>query len=470
MSKIEMATENPEEEEKVEVPEEPQLKTRPDVFLAFLQIETDDVSTLENFYTIVCIPILQYLNEHTEMHNIDPQIWLILSFVKNVIDERREFVTGENGLSANCSTTEDLQGPIGKWPDMIPKLLHSILLYIHHYYLYRETFLRLCEKFQDFAHFIEEKEKEFKSSLLKNMQSIIQYPQNLLSWVNQLYDKTEKKEKVSQDETKLTKTINFIKATIQRCQAATTDGIPDEITAQSIVYKLTLTGKTSTYGRFVNVDYSILIKQGTEKDPPVYKDFRLKGKVISKISPHCQENHEQISCEIEANKRLHHRNVLKMEKYLEDELFHYLLFPDTEKWELSDVMAKSKALSEEAARPIFRELMHGVQHMHSNGVIHGQLSQNAIVFYKDHVRISDFSLCHLAMPGDQKATKSGPLLYMSPESFKTPFDGSANDVWSCGILLYEMLAGYNPFKKRGGTNAGSTSTLARRANKTKTIT
>jgi aurora kinase len=137
-----------------------------------------------------------------------------------------------------------------------------------------------------------------------------------------------------------------------------------------------------------------------------------------------------------------------MQRYLEDEVFHYLIFTNTEKEDLRDVLRISGPLCEEAARPIFRELVLGVQHMHSNGIIHGQITPLAILFYKDHVRLSDFSLCTLAVRGEKKSVKSGPFVYMSPESFKEgPFDGALNDIWSCGIILFEMLKGVPPFPK-----------------------
>jgi serine/threonine protein kinase len=172
----------------------------------------------------------------------------------------------------------------------------------------------------------------------------------------------------------------------------------------------------------------------------------LKGKVISKISEHSQAHFARIDNEIEANNRLHHQNVLRMQKYLQDEVFHYLIFPYTEKMDLRDILKSAKCLCEEAARPIFRELVLGVQHMHSNGIVHGQISPSCIAFYKDHVRISDFSLCTLATRTEKKSEEKGPILYMSPESFnETPFNGALNDIWGCGIILFEMLAGATPF-------------------------
>jgi serine/threonine protein kinase len=197
----------------------------------------------------------------------------------------------------------------------------------------------------------------------------------------------------------------------------------------------------------------VIEQQKIEKgnaNPPI---TILQGKVVSKISVHSQQNMTQIRSEIEANRRLHHQNVLRMQMYLEDEVFHYLIFPDPEKMALSDIIHIHRNLSEEAARPIFRELILGVQHMHSNCVIHGQVTPASVLFWKNHVRLSDFSRCTLAARGQEIESKNGPLMYMAPESLKDgTFDGSLNDIWSCGIILYEMLAGHVPFDSGRSTD------------------
>jgi 5'-AMP-activated protein kinase catalytic alpha subunit len=216
--------------------------------------------------------------------------------------------------------------------------------------------------------------------------------------------------------------------------------------------KLTLLLRPTSYGKYVCIE-------STKTDKTVHN---LKGKVISKITAHSQANLEHITQEIEANRRLHHQNVLRMQMYLEDEVFHYLIFPDFEKTDLRDLLIANKRLSEEAARPIFRELVLGIQHIHSNSVIHGQLSPSSVVFYKDHVRVSDLSLCTLAGRGEKKSIKSGPIFYMAPESFRDePFDGTINDIWSCGIILFEMLAGHLPFTD---TSKKATTTEIKRGN------
>jgi 5'-AMP-activated protein kinase catalytic alpha subunit len=200
--------------------------------------------------------------------------------------------------------------------------------------------------------------------------------------------------------------------------------------------KLTLSRRPTSYGKYVDID-------SFRPDNSIQK---LTGKVISKISPLNQSNMEQITNEIEANQKLRHPHVLRLQMYLHDEVFHYLVFPATETKDLRAIMVENKRLCEEAARPIFRELILGVQHIHSNHVIHGQITPSAVLFHKDHVKLSDFSLCTVSEGRPITPSKSGPAFYMSPETLRDgPFDGPANDVWSCGVILYEMLAGRLPF-------------------------
>lgn len=290
---------------------------------------------------------------------------------------------------------------------------------------------------------IHSKEQEFGYNILDFLKEDTDYPKNLLPTFELLDKYTDhavpvpgKWFRLTVDEVKTSALMAIVKSTWQRCKAAKIDGIPDSVESKGVTMKFTLMQRPTTYGKYVDI----------EETKPDKSVVNLKGKVISKISAHSQANIKKIKNEIEANQRLHHPSILRMQMYLEDEVFHYLIFPDTEKMDLRDVLTANGSLCEEAARPIFRELITGVQHMHSNGVIHGQISPGCIQFYKNHVKLSDFSLCSLASRGQRKSTASGPLVYMSPESFKQkPFDGSVNDIWSCGVILYEMLAGQLPW-------------------------
>jgi serine/threonine protein kinase len=422
-------------------------RTRPELLQQMLRRETAETTRTEEFHQKVLTPILAYIRSHPEIEETLGDAIDLFEQYSQLIEARREYV---HGLEDNC-TPENITSPLTTWVTQVPRLLHFFALAFHHFHLYRDPFVRVCDENPELAELVRKCEEEYGVALLRVLKDDTEYPSRLLpiyTLLDQLTDhavaapgsKTIVRKKV--DEVKTSALISQVHATWQKCRAAKADEIPDMITA---TLKLIPSPRFSSYGKNVII-HELKKDKDKENNEIIVVGAQMKGKVISKISDHSQAHFAEITNEIEANRRLHHQNVLRMQKYMADEVFHYLIFPNTEKEDLREVLHKVGFLCEEAARPIFRELVLGVQHMHSNGIVHGQVSPPCILFYKDHVRLSDFSLCSLATRGEKKSVKRGPFVYMAPESFKEgAFDGALNDIWSCGIILYELLVGATPY-------------------------
>jgi serine/threonine protein kinase len=72
---------------------------------------------------------------------------------------------------------------------------------------------------------------------------------------------------------------------------------------------------------------------------------------------------------------------------------------------------------------------------------------------KDCLKVSDFGLSTLRKPGDLLSTACGSPSYVAPELLANKgYEGAAADVWSCGVILFEMLAGQLPFDDRSLMN------------------
>lgn len=437
--------------------------TRPEILLAMLSLEKNESEVLQLFSEKVSKPVIS-CSKKVKIPQEEMPIFDLFNEIPNIIKARQDLI---DSLSDNCSE-DNINGPTGPWIQLIPKILHVYLLQFHHYYRYLEPLTKLCSRFPELETTIKKAEEDFGQEIQPYLSKVVKYPnglslrltvlvnfiQNLANKQSEAYKESqekikdakteEEKKKITQATTKIknvldvyntdlrnvTKQLDATKAALQRCMAALQDGYPNELKGTT----LTPARKSSHYGTWVTMTSS----QNNEVE---------MVKVISKISVHSQENALQIAREIEANHRLRNPHILRMKEYFQDELFHYIVFPDFQGHELTDLLRKLGSIPEEAARPIFRELIMGVQHMHANGVIHCQLQPSCIVFWNDKLRIYDFSKCELASRGDKTSKESGPLVYSAPETLQSkPFDGSKNDIWSCGIILFECLTGKPPFK------------------------
>ncbi|KAM6552823.1 hypothetical protein CsatB_013585 [Cannabis sativa] len=101
--------------------------------------------------------------------------------------------------------------------------------------------------------------------------------------------------------------------------------------------------------------------------------------------------------------------------------------------QLSDKMLYSKRLNESEARKLFQQLIDVVDYCHNKGVYHRDLKpENLLLDSKGNIKVSDFGLS--ALMHKLIANKS--------------YDGAAADIWSCGVILFELLAGCLPFDDR----------------------
>ena len=151
--------------------------------------------------------------------------------------------------------------------------------------------------------------------------------------------------------------------------------------------------------------------------------------------------------EIEIISCLNHKNVIHIEKILEDEKNYYIIMEYCEKGELFDYIVKKERLNSAEASLFFYQLINGVEYIHKQGFAHRDLKPENLLLTKDKIlKIIDFGLCHDFDGENLLTTKCGSPSYAAPEILKGyPYDGFITDIWCCGIILYAMLCGYLPF-------------------------
>ncbi|URE26468.1 NAF domain [Musa troglodytarum] len=132
----------------------------------------------------------------------------------------------------------------------------------------------------------------------------------------------------------------------------------------------------------------------------------------------------------------------------------YLVMEYVAGGQLSDKLEYLKRLDEREARKYFQQLIDAVDYCHSRGVYHRDLKpENLLLDSKGNLKVSDFGLSVLRKPGDLLSTACGSPSYVAPEVIiHKSYDGAAADVWSCGVIIFELLAGYLPFEDRSLMN------------------
>ncbi|KHG25492.1 CBL-interacting serine/threonine-protein kinase 21 [Gossypium arboreum] len=157
-----------------------------------------------------------------------------------------------------------------------------------------------------------------------------------------------------------------------------------------------------------------------------------------------------VQSEIRTMKLLHHPNVVRIYEVIGSKTKIYIIMEYISGGQLSDKLSYAKKLSEPEGRKVFQQLIDAVDHCHGKGVYHRDLKpENLLLDSKGNLKVTDFGLSALRKPGDMLTTACGSPCYVAPELLANKgYDGAAADIWSCGVILFELLAGYLPFDDR----------------------
>ena len=146
--------------------------------------------------------------------------------------------------------------------------------------------------------------------------------------------------------------------------------------------------------------------------------------------------------------RLAHPNVLRVDDYHDAGTVKFLAMEYVDGGSLADRLGREIRLGEAETCRLAIAICLGLEHAHANRVIHRDLKPANILLGKDgSVKIADFGIARVARDSVSRLTSqsdSGTLIYMSPEQLLGK-GGAAADIYSLGVMLYEMLAGDPPF-------------------------
>lgn len=176
-------------------------------------------------------------------------------------------------------------------------------------------------------------------------------------------------------------------------------------------------------------------------------------KIMDKSDIKAQEMTMNVRREIAIMKALNHRNIVNLQQVLTSQSKLYIVMDLVTGGELFTKILKEGKLPEKTARHYFQQLVDGIEYCHRRGVCHRDLKPENLLIDETtgELKITDFGLS--AMKGASTTeellhTQCGSPNYCAPEIIarhKQGYNGAKVDAWSCGIILFALLAGYLPF-------------------------
>ncbi|KAL0321304.1 UNVERIFIED_CONTAM: CBL-interacting serine/threonine-protein kinase [Sesamum radiatum] len=156
-----------------------------------------------------------------------------------------------------------------------------------------------------------------------------------------------------------------------------------------------------------------------------------------------------IKREISILRRVRHPNIVQLFEVMASKSKIFFVMEYVKGGELFNKVAKGRLKEEDATR-YFQQLVSAVAFCHARGVYHRDLKPENILLDEDgNVKVSDFGLSAISEQIRQDGlfhTFCGTPAYVSPEVLaRKGYDAAKVDIWSCGVILFVLMAGYLPF-------------------------
>jgi len=184
------------------------------------------------------------------------------------------------------------------------------------------------------------------------------------------------------------------------------------------------------------------------KDPLIDREVAIKTINLSLAQEEREEYEARFYQEAKAAGRLSHPNIVTIYDVGRSEDIAYIAMEYLHGRELRDILNDSKLLPIGQVLDITAQVAMGLSYAHEHDIVHRDIKPSNIMVVRDgHVKITDFGIARMASAAVR--TQTGMVLgspkYMSPEQVMGKITDQRSDIFSLGVMLYEMLTGQAPF-------------------------
>jgi serine/threonine-protein kinase len=166
---------------------------------------------------------------------------------------------------------------------------------------------------------------------------------------------------------------------------------------------------------------------------------------------------ERFLREATAAARLNHPNIVQVYDRGESNHTYYIAMEYVDGMTLKDLIRRRGELTEQEVLAYGRQALHALRFAHRNGIVHRDVKpHNMMVDTDGRLKIADFGIARAAADADQGLTEAGSIVgtaqYLSPEQAQGMEVGAPSDLYSLGVVMYEMAAGRVPFDGESPVN------------------
>lgn len=201
-------------------------------------------------------------------------------------------------------------------------------------------------------------------------------------------------------------------------------------------------------------DYNLTAKIGGGTTSTVWKaEHRTTGQVVAlkqvRLSKLTRRLKSSLDCELNFLSSVNHPNIVRLLDVFQTEDCIFLVLEFCAGGNLSSYIQLHGRVQEQIAREFMLQLGAGMKVLNSHHVVHRDLKPENVLLSSPEsdavLKIADFGLSRMMHPNDHVETVCGSPLYMAPEVLQFQEYDDKVDMWSIGVILFELLHGYPPF-------------------------